>query len=1406
MKVNLIKNNILIVVVTIILFLLYQSLLNNHSNYFDEIDRRLSKAETVCLNNDSHEDDIKKVLLQNNYVKTEDDAKFVSRILVDRLEENKIIGSLFDLNKNEWKATIDDVESIAGTMHKDIYNRVCVDLEQKEISSYTNNSEQVSVVSLNNEYDGEISVFVYSKDANASWLSKILHKDKLPCKDVYVRLKEHYYNDTIKAVLEDYKSVLKTDENGCVVFKGLNKGASYSVLPISTGYKYGNAKGTVRTTLGNYDEAHFEFQQSPITIPLLNSQTIRNIKEDSSFIVRTPDDFKRSLSNNFILVLVLWWGIIFVSKLCHRSIDITIAASLMGLTGICLLMMYSLNNPLTDVMLGEEMAKGIIVGSILLLLIQFINPIAFYQDKLKVSFDYLSKIGFSKGTGYLLLGLILTGLLFTPLGQEVGGMKVNLNLGIKFQPSEITKYLIVLFMSAYFCQNAEKIILYSEPGRNNLLKHKYQSMLWMLLGFAALMLVYVFLQDLGPAMVVAFTFIILYSIIKSKVEIKALNEENEDQEVAQIKNLFTCDLAMLIYGIITFLLCLYIGGLYNFMLLAGILWFVVWWIWCYYKRKQIVESPMLFNLIIFAFVFGSSLKQIPHPTFEKIGERLEARSAMSTNTWGDLGLGSTEQNPTENSQVVDGLWGLASGGLTGQGLSRGECSLIPAFNTDMILESIGTQLGFVGILSVLLLYCMLLRRTIVVGFKSYHPFTFYLCLGIAIATGVQLVIITLGSTGVIPLTGVAVPLLSYGKVSMILNLLAFGLVLSVSHYGYKENQDYSNVNKYNDPIAILTCSFIILVLVICCTFFKYQFIDRDNILVRPLFVKTNNGAPIIKYNPRIQLLTQEMKMGDIYDRNGVIVATSDKQKLTSHSAYEDCKLHIDTLKKQSRYYPFDKHLFFMVGDYNTKLFFNGSDRGYMAEARHLDSLRGYSNIKKDARGRSIKIDIKPVEVSAGRFVQNKIKTEEVFNVAYRDYSVLLPYLKEGVKSERVVDYNNGDESWWNLGKIKPNDIHLTVDAVLQTRLQQGMEEHMNKIYSDSRWNKVRASVVILDAKKGDLLASALYPLPNYEILKDAPNTYSDNKKKTEWEAYTDMDLGLSYATAPGSTAKVISAMAGFMKEGDGIVQKIYNVHQQEKIFQGEPIGNLNMKSALRYSSNCYFINLVNDKNLYNELSNIYGNVGIQMYGEKSYGLHHKLPTEEWKSNVLDKEGICINAYDRYIETRKTTKQKMNNKTGKPDAWSWAWGQNDIYATPASMARAISIVVNNGKMPITRFLKDIDPESIDVLNTSSCNIMKEYLRFTAKEHDQFGSTWNERLGGKTGTPERVWINAKGKETISNDGWYICFIEKANINKDKKNNDCLAIAVRIERTGSAMSGRAVNLTKEIVIKTLQELKYI
>lgn len=1400
-------------IVTIILLLLYGSLLDNHSNYFDEINQNLSLQRTICLDNKTHSDDIKDLLLRNHYVQAESDAVFIANTIANRFRERSQIGSLFDLNKNYWKASIEEVEKSGGLFHKASYEKMCSELEQDEISLYPSSSKELSETNIEDQCRGEIKVYVFKKQEDASPLFKILKRDKMPCSGVMVRLKEHHYDEATKTLSEIPIAILRTNEDGYVIFKGLNEEASYSVLPINVGYKYGSAKGTTKATLKDYNKGKMEvsFQQSPMTIPLLESKIIRQIKEDNAFIVRTPADFKESLSKNFFLIVFIWWGIVLLLKMFRRNIDTIIVSALMGLTGLCILMMYSLNNPLTDVMLGEEMFPGIIVGCILLFFVQFINPIAFYQDRLIIRFDYLSsKLGWAKGFGFLVLGLLLTLLLFTPLGSEVGGMKVNLNfLGIKFQPSEVTKYLIVMFMSAYFCQNAEKIMLYSNSGSTSLLQHKLRSMIGMISGFLFLMFIYILLQDLGPAMVVSFTFIILYSIIKSKVDLKGLDSDNAETQALTIYNFLTCDFALLVYGVVSFVICLYVGNLFNVRWLGAILWFAVWTLGGW-KKHKVIESPILFNLIISAFVFGSSLQNIPISTFEKVGKRLEARSAMCTNTWGVLS--ETEQIPTENSQVVDGLWGLATGGLNGQGLSKGECTLIPAFNTDMIVESIGTQLGFWGILFVMLLYCVLLRRSIIVGFKSYHPFSFYLCMGIAIVTGVQLLIIVLGSTGVIPLTGVAVPFLSYGKVSMILNLFAFGWVLAVSHYGNKSSLDHSSVYKYNAPIILLTGTFLVLMLFVCGTFFKYQVIDRNKTLTRPLFVKTDNSSPIVKYNPRIQLLTKNMRMGDIYDRNGVILATSDKRKLRNHVATKDCKLELDTIKRQSRYYPFGEHLFFMVGDYNTKLFFNTHDqRGYLAEDRHLDSLRGYSNIKKDRQGRSIKIDIHPVKVSVGRFAHGVVETDTIKNFALRDYRDLLPYLKAGIQSERVRDYNSDDESWWSLGKIKPNDLHLTVDAVLQTRLQQGIEEHMKKNLSASKYNKVRASVVVLDANRGDLLASAVYPLPDYDILlnlsSEELNRYSDYYKDSQWKAYTDMDLGLSYSTAPGSTAKVMSAMAGFMKEGNSISRQTYNIHPQEKIYPNEAVGNLDMKWALRYSSNCYFINLVNDKNLYNELAEIYGNVGIQIYDKRPYALYHQVPSEGWKSGVLTQESVCLSAYEKYLENRDTNKQKMNNKTGKPDAWSWAWGQNDIYATPASMARVISIVANDGKMPVTKYLMDSRRESIELIKSSSSDILKEHLSFTAKEHDKFDVSLSSRLGGKTGTPERTWKESRKKVYNDfNDGWYICFIERADIDHDNKNKDCLAIAVRIERLNDSGSGRAVGMTKDVVIKTLQELKYI
>ena len=364
-----------------------------------------------------------------------------------------------------------------------------------------------------------------------------------------------------------------------------------------------------------------------------------------------------------------------------------------------------------------------------------------------------------KGTGYLLTALVLTVLLFF-FGHEVGGMKVNLVFGrLKFQPSEIAKYLITFFMAAYFSINANKIVQYSEKGNAKLFGAKLRMMMSILIGLGLLMGLYLVLGDMGPALVLAFTFIILYSVIKSKVDLEGITSED------QLKKIFTCDFAMLVYGVISFTMFLYIDSYLGNMGIFCIAWFVVWII-LGITKQQIHETPIFFNFIVAAFIFGGSLLD-KVPGLESVAERLDSRNEMCSNTWGTLPIDGDIADAGENTQVAEGLWGLASGGLWGQGLGNGSTHFIPAFHTDMILESIGEQMGFVGIFIIILLLAILLRRTIVVGYETSHPFTFYLCLGIAIVTAIQFVIISLGSTGIIPLTGVTVPLLSYGNVSMI---------------------------------------------------------------------------------------------------------------------------------------------------------------------------------------------------------------------------------------------------------------------------------------------------------------------------------------------------------------------------------------------------------------------------------------------------------------------------------------------------------------------------------------------------------------------------------------------------------------------------------------------------------------
>lgn len=1483
-----------LIVSTIMLVALFFKLLFNYSERFNEVENNYSSKPKSAINleNGISCKELSDILYNHNYITNKDDADFVSKFISRKFGDGQSLSTLYDLNKRIWQIPISLIDSIGTNAYKIKTNN------SKESIGIDNEFCEAEILQLQDSAEldptqcGVINVSVIE----ALEKSGLFSKETKTCANVVVRLSEQYIDS-----LDNYKSkrktiaYLKTNEQGHVSFNGLNPNLSYSVLPIKDGFEYGKTKGTLGGNLAHYNNStlNCSFTQHEHKIRIFEAQTLKQIKEDQTLTIRSPQEFKNILVRYVVLFFATWWALWFISRIRKKPIDNTILSILMTLTGLCLLIMFSLNDPLTDKLLGVDMAQGIIAGVALIAILQNVNFKKLYQNQSLIDFDipvecvkwifkpfkikvaYLTRIlsnrsnnvlmkclalfgiviclpmlildlvkitslskivstsldRLPKGFGYLLTALLLTVLLFTPLGVAVGGMKVNLNIGILFQPSEIAKYLIIFFMAAYFSVNANKIVQFSKKGNTKLFGAKLKMMMSIFVGLGLLIGLYLFLGDMGPALVLAFTFIILYSIIKSKVDLEGITSEN------QLKNILTCDIAMLVYGVISFVIFLYIGSFLGNMGIFCIAWFVVWIIMGITKQ-QIHETPIFFNFIVAAFIFGGSvLGNIPG--LDSVANRLDSRNEMCTNTWGTLPIDDNIADAGENTQVAEGLWGLASGGLWGQGLGNGSPHFIPAFHTDMIIESIGEQMGFVGIFVIILLLAILLRRTIVVGYKTSHPFTFYLCMGIAIVTAVQFIIISLGSTGIIPLTGVTVPFFSYGKVSMILNLAAYGIILSIASHASTEtiaangaaaNLTKLNIGKYNYSISLLSWTYCILDLFMCGVFFYYQFIDRNDTLIRPVYVNNYSGIPIVEYNPRIEQLTRKMHSGDIYDRNGVLLATSDRSKLREFKdIYSDLALECDTIKRLQRYYPFGEHLFFMLGDFNSKLYFSADaeskfPRGYMAESKHISDLRGYDNKKRDKNGDPIKLDL-----YSNEFVPDKYHSSK-YNISYidyqiRDYSALIPYLKAGLHSNNVKRLNERKS-----GDIEPKDIQLTIDAELQTELQNEIGKYVREKHS--HLNKLRVSVVILDGKNGDLLTSALYPLPNYDTLKVNNDLYDDiNNRDKSWKAYTDMDLGLVYPTSPGSTAKVVTGLAGYRKEGNGIEKAKYYIDPNEKIFISEPAGWVDINTAYVKSSNCYFVNLLNERDLFADLAYVYSTLGVSINGHKSYTFNYHEPTAEWLSLVTSARDKSINTYEAYKESGK--KEKMNNKTGKPVEWSWSWGQNGMDATPLTMARAASVVVNNGAMPITRYTLHEEVENITLL--SSTYNLKRHLKDTRMNHERARSfSKRETIGGKTGTPERVSevrrsftkknngaYRVATQEIVGNDGWYICFIENANITsktrkqEPRKQEDIsessiqapLAIAVRMERLGKGeMSGNATRLMDEVIIESLKKHGYI
>ena len=145
-------------------------------------------------------------------------------------------------------------------------------------------------------------------------------------------------------------------------------------------------------------------------------------------------------------------------------------------------------------------------------------------------------------------------------------------------------------------------------------------------------------------------------------------------------------------------------------------------------------------------------------------------------------VGEAGETGLDDYQIRESLISLAGGGFIGTGPNRGTGKhyFLPEAKTDYIFSIIGEEFGFPGALFVILLYCLLFYRSVIVSFNNKN---FYLkILGAGLAMNIFFnAFVNIGvAMSALPSTGVTLPFISYGGTSFLVNSISIGFLLNIS--------------------------------------------------------------------------------------------------------------------------------------------------------------------------------------------------------------------------------------------------------------------------------------------------------------------------------------------------------------------------------------------------------------------------------------------------------------------------------------------------------------------------------------------------------------------------------------------------------------------------------------------------
>jgi len=193
------------------------------------------------------------------------------------------------------------------------------------------------------------------------------------------------------------------------------------------------------------------------------------------------------------------------------------------------------------------------------------------------------------------------------------------------------------------------------------------------------------------------------------------------------------------------------------------------------------ETRIFMTISFLGLVMGLLVGLILSQTWD-VPATIQTRYQAFRNPW------STEMMPNgftiaegPGYQIQQSLYAVIAGGVTGSGLGLGSPTFIPLAHSDFILAAITEEMGSAVAFAILVLYAILVLRIfrVVLLLPQGQVFERLLLIGIGVHLFVQVFVMAGGTYNLFPMTGVTLPFLSLGGMSLLVNLVEIGIVLAV---------------------------------------------------------------------------------------------------------------------------------------------------------------------------------------------------------------------------------------------------------------------------------------------------------------------------------------------------------------------------------------------------------------------------------------------------------------------------------------------------------------------------------------------------------------------------------------------------------------------------------------------------